>query len=244
MTIRQSIVALQRAQKPSSGAPAYSRFINRPLGRVFAALAHSVRMTPNQVTGVSAVCTFAAIAIIALVPPEPWSALTVVVLLVLGYALDSADGQLARLRGGGSPRGEWLDHMVDATKMASIHLAVLVCWSRFYSLDQAWLLIPLGFALVSTVFFFGVILTDLIRRTAGTGSSSWSERSQQVRTSPLFAIAVLPVDYGVLMLAFALLWLPTTFMIVYTLLLVANALILLASLVRWYRSLPGDGAHA
>ena len=64
-------------------------------------------------------------------------------LLVVGYAFDAADGQLARLRGGGIIAGEWLDHMVDAIKVASLHLAVLVglyrfdavpdvcCWSRW-----------------------------------------------------------------------------------------------------------------
>ena len=36
-TFRTSLTALQRAQKTSKGAPAYSRLINRPLGRVFAA---------------------------------------------------------------------------------------------------------------------------------------------------------------------------------------------------------------
>ncbi|GAB3598416.1 CDP-alcohol phosphatidyltransferase family protein [Microbacterium tumbae] len=244
MTVRESIRALREAQKSSSGAPAYSRFVNRPLGRVFAAVAHAIGMTPDQVTAVSAVCTFAGIAVIALVPPTLLSSLIVVALLVLGYALDSADGQLARLRGGGSPRGEWLDHMVDATKMSSIHLAVLVCWARFSEIDPGWLLVPIGFTLVSTVFFFGVILSDLIRRTSGTGPREWSARAQQVRTSPLFALAVLPADYGLLMLVLVTLWLPTVFLVLYTALLAVNLLILIASLVRWYRSLPAEASHA
>lgn len=244
MTLRESIHALREAQKSSSGAPAYSRYVNRPLGRVFAALAHSLRMTPNQVTGVSAVCTFVGIATIALFTPTMLSSLIVVVLLVLGYALDSADGQLARLRGGGSARGEWLDHMVDATKMSSIHLAVVVCWARFYEIDLIWILIPLGFTLVSTVFFFGVILSDLIRRSSGAGPREWSAKAQQVRTSPLFALAVLPADYGLLMIVFLTLWLPVVFIALYTALLAVNALILVVSLVRWYRSLAGEVGDA
>ena len=51
-------------------------------------------------------------------------------LLILGYALDSADGQLARLLGGGTPEGEWLDHVIDSAKLATIHLAVLVSLYR------------------------------------------------------------------------------------------------------------------
>lgn len=197
-------------------------------------------MTPNQVTGLSALCTFSGIAIVALTRPTLLSSLTAVLLLILGYALDSADGQLARLRGGGSPRGEWLDHMVDAAKMSSIHIGVLICCARFYAVDLAWLLVPLGFTLVSTVFFFGVILTDLIRRTTGSGGTSWAGRANRVRTSPLFALAALPVDYGLLMLALALLWIPPVFVVVYTLLFVANGGILAASLLRWYRSLPAE----
>ncbi|WP_231979255.1 hypothetical protein [Tessaracoccus coleopterorum] len=51
-------------------------------------------------TLVSAFFTLTGIALIALLPPGPVAALTVTSALVLGYALDAADGQLARLRGG------------------------------------------------------------------------------------------------------------------------------------------------
>src|SRR5690625_8046772 len=66
-----SVRALGSAGKSNRGAPLYSRFVNRPLGRVFAALAHQVGLTPNQVTGISAVFTFAGIAVLATVPPSP-----------------------------------------------------------------------------------------------------------------------------------------------------------------------------
>lgn len=243
MSFRESVRELRQAQKSSSGAPAYSRFVNRPLGRVLAAAAHGLGMTPNMVTAVSAVSTFSGLAMIALIDPTPMTSALVVLLLILGYALDSADGQLARLRGGGSPRGEWLDHMVDATKMSGIHLTVLISWARFYDDGRGWLLVPLGFALVSTVFFFGVIMTDLLRRSSAAGPREWSARERQARTSPLYALAVLPADYGLLMIVFATLWVHPVFTVLYTALFAINALILLASLVRWYRSLPG-GSHA
>ncbi|MFB4351387.1 CDP-alcohol phosphatidyltransferase family protein [Microbacterium sp. CR_7] len=239
--VRETLASLRAAQKSSSGAPAYSRFVNRPIGRVFAAIAFSWGRTPDQVTAVSALFTFAGIAVVALVPPTFASSLLVVALLVLGYALDSADGQLARLRGGGSARGEWLDHMVDATKMATIHLAVLVCWWRFFDIDAALLLVPLGFQVVGSVFFFGVILTDLIRRTGAGGTTS----KAAFRTSPLYALLVLPADYGLLILVFATLWVPWLFVVLYTALFAVNALILLASVYRWHRSLrPTGAAHA
>ncbi|MFV0373054.1 CDP-alcohol phosphatidyltransferase family protein [Microbacterium sp.] len=238
MTFIESIRSLSAAQKSSAGAPAYSRFVNRPLGRVFAAAAHTLRMTPNQVTLVSALCTFSAIAMIATVPPTWVSSVSITVLLVLGYGLDSADGQLARLRGGGSPRGEWFDHMADAIKMSSIHLAVLICWARFYEIDQGLLLIPLAYSVVSTAFFFGFIMTDLLRRASSTPTAERTAQSTRVRTSPLYSLAVAPTDYGLLMLVMLLLWLPAVFVPVYAVLLVLNALILLVALTRWYRSLP------
>ena len=39
-TIAENIRALSRAQKSKAGAPFYSRIINRPAGRVLAAVAH------------------------------------------------------------------------------------------------------------------------------------------------------------------------------------------------------------
>ena len=86
---------LKLAQKAGRGAPPYSLYINRPLGRVFAAAAYQVGLTPNQVTYVSAAFTFVGIALIAFGSASVLTGLLVAALLVIGYALDSADGQLA-----------------------------------------------------------------------------------------------------------------------------------------------------
>ncbi len=155
-----SLHRLRDAQKSSKGAPPYSIFVNRPLGRVFAAAAFQAGLTPNTVTVVSAVLTFAGIAVLALVPPTAATGVVVALLLVLGYALDSADGQLARLRGGGSRTGEWLDHMIDATKISVLPLAVIVSTYRFTDVPRGWLLVPMAFAVASAVHFFGMVLVD------------------------------------------------------------------------------------
>ena len=104
--LRTTVRRLAAAQKGATGAPAYSRFVNRPLGRLFAALAFHAGLTPNAVTAVSAAFTTTGVALLALAPPSVPMGLAVAACLVLGYALDAADGQLARLRGGGSPAGE------------------------------------------------------------------------------------------------------------------------------------------
>ena len=93
---------------------------------MFAAAAYQIGLTPNQVTYISATFTFVGLLVLALAPATWPVGLLVTVVLVLGYAFDAADGQLARLRGGGSLLGEWLDHMIDSVKVAALHLAVLV----------------------------------------------------------------------------------------------------------------------
>jgi len=123
-TFAQTLARLGGAQKGALGAPAYSRFVNRRMGRFLAAVAFHAGLTPNAVTAISAAFSAAGIALLALVSPSWPMGAAVTVCLVVGYALDSADGQLARLRGGGSPAGEWLDHMVDATKVVSMPLAL------------------------------------------------------------------------------------------------------------------------
>ena len=181
-------------------------------------------------TAISAAFTFSAIALIALVPPAPLTGVGIGLLLIVGYALDSADGQLARLRGGGSPAGEWLDHVVDAAKTSSLHLAVLVGWFRFLELpSQALLLVPIGFAIVAAVLFFATILNDFLRvrddqrrRPAGGGIRS---------------LLVLPTDYGVLCIAFLLFGVPVVFVPLYGLLFVANAAFALVALPKWFREI-------
>ena len=232
---RAALSALTSSQKSSRGAAAYSRFVNRPLGRRFAALAWVLRLRPNQVTLLSAAATFSGIAVIAAAPPTLLVAVLVTVLLVVGYALDAADGQLARLGGGGSLAGEWLDHTVDALKSSSIHAAVLISWYRHFDLDPLMLLIPLGYQAVTAVFFFAMILTDLLRRLNRGGQAIIIRGTGP--TSFLYSLAVIPADYGLLCLLFLTLFWQPGFVVLYTLLFAANALILAASLVRWFREM-------
>lgn len=244
--IRAAMSRLKEAQKSSKGAAAYSRYINRPLGRPLAATAYVLGMTPTQVTIVSALCTLSGVALIALVAPTIWSSVLVSALLVLGYALDSADGQLARLTGRGSLAGEWLDHFFDSLKLATIHLAVLVCWFRFYDLPDPVLLVPLGFAVIANTFFFGIVAADFLRRIHRLQSPSGASEAPREawRSGSLYSIAVIPTDYGFLCLAFSLLWWQAGFVVLYAALAAVNALMLVLAALRWYRSIRGLEAHA
>jgi phosphatidylglycerophosphate synthase len=234
-TFQQTLVRLGGAQKGAKGAPAYSRFVNRKAGRLLAAVAFHAGLTPNVVTAISAAFSATGIAVLALVAPSWRSGLVVAGCLALGYALDSADGQLARLRGGGSAAGEWLDHMVDAVKASSLHLAVLIGLYRFGDLDsRAWLLVPLGYCVVDAVLYFGTMLNDALRAQHGVPI-----RSQQrgERAGVLRSLLVLPTDYGLLCCVFVLLGAPALFLSVYTLLLVAMTAFLALASVKWFREM-------
>lgn len=227
---------LSAAQKTAIGAPAYSRFVNRPLGRRLAAAAYLLRLTPNIVTALSALFSMSGIVLIALVRPSMVSGTAIALLLVGGYALDAADGQLARLRGGGSSAGEWLDHIVDAAKISALHLAVLIGCFRFFPLSSvAWLLVPLMFTLVANVLFFGMILNDLLRARQAAKTGRPVIRTSTV--SNVRSLLVIPTDYGVLCIVFVLLGAPMAFFGVYTFLFVCNAGFLALALVKWFRDM-------
>ena len=196
-SFRSSYGRLAAAQKTSVGVSFYSRWVNRPLGRLFAAGGHVLGMTPNQLTAVSALCTLGGLALVAGTAPGPFTGALAGLLLILGFAFDSSDGQLARLRGGGSLVGEWLDHIVDSAKTPLVHVAVLVAAWRFYAVDPVWLLVPLVFLVSAVVQFSGILLTPFLLQRGG--------RSQAARTpSTVRSLALLPADYGVIATSFLL----------------------------------------
>ena len=225
---------LAAAQKPAArSAPAYSRFVNRRGGRFLAAAAHVAGLGANVVTFISALWTFAAIALLVMFPPSWWLGITVALLLLIGYAFDSADGQLSRLQGTSSPAGEWLDHMVDAVKVSTMPLALAVSFFRFDVGPRAWLLVPVASAIVSAALFFCMVLTEQLRRAHGSPSlASNSPGHSWVR-----AVLVVPMDYGVLCLSFVLLGAPVVFMVIYTLIFAATTLFLIFAAVKWFREL-------
>lgn len=224
---------LSVAQKPAKGVSLYTLLINRPAGRVLAALAYRVGATPNQLTVLGALFTFPALAAVALLPPGPTMAVCVGAALAVGFALDAADGQLARGQRSGSPSGEWLDHVLDCVKIVALHLVVLVSFYRFFSLPgPEFLLAPMLFQLAAVVIFFAGILTDkLKRRTPGDVPAP---------TGPvpaLRSVLLLPVDYGLTCVSFLFLGSQEVFLSVYCALLLAHVLFMAAFLVKWFREL-------
>nr|WSX81682.1 CDP-alcohol phosphatidyltransferase family protein [Streptomyces sp. NBC_00899]WSX82093.1 CDP-alcohol phosphatidyltransferase family protein [Streptomyces sp. NBC_00899] len=230
MTYRQALRRLAAAQKAAKGVSLYSRYVNRPAGRVLAAGAYRAGMTPNQVTLVSAAFSGGGIAALAVAAPSWGLAAAVYAALALGFAFDSADGQLARLLGTGGPAGEWLDHVVDCAKITAVHAAVLITFYRHFALPgDTWLLLPLGFQLAAVMIFFGGLLTDKLKPKAAPGAAPVPSR--------LRAVALLPVDYGVFCAVFLLLGSQDAFRYAYLALFAVHAVFLAAFLTKWFREL-------
>lgn len=228
---KSGLDALRSAQKPAWRTPAYSRHVNRPLGRLVAAWGNAHGMTPNQATAISAVMSATGIALLATVRPAWWLGIVIAVLLAAGYVMDSVDGQLARLRGGGSKSGEWLDHTVDCFKTLTLHLGVVVCWFRFYDLpSDAWLLVPMGFTVVAAATYFGLILMPTLRPPAAPAPTPPAEH-------PLRRFLILPTDYGFQCWVFVLLGWQDGFRWVWTLVFAACGAMLALALVKWWREL-------
>jgi phosphatidylglycerophosphate synthase len=229
---------LQHSQKSMRNAPAWSRWVNRPLGRSLAVVAYHRGLTPNHVTAISAVFTMSALAVVMLVEPSWPVSIGVACALVFGHALDAADGQLARLRGGGSLLGEFFDHTVDAVKCAVVHVAVVVSLYRFGDLaSDRWLIVPLAFSAVESVSFFGNVLKDQLRTgRLASGETDGYLRPDPVRQPILPSLVLIPADYGVLALSFALLPGTDAFLAVYTFLFAARAVYLVIGMRRWSKA--------
>ncbi|AXK37869.1 CDP-alcohol phosphatidyltransferase family protein [Streptomyces armeniacus] len=231
---------MRGAQKTAKGVSLYSRYLNRPAGRVLAAAAYRLGLTPNQVTLVSAAFSGAGIAALAAGRPSWPLAVCVYAALAIGFAFDSADGQLARLRGESSAAGEWLDHVVDCAKITALHSAVLISLHRFHELPgEGWLLLPLAFQLAAVLIFFGGLLTDKLRPRPAPGSAPYGPPP----APPLArSLALLPVDYGVFCAVFLLLGSERLFLGGYTAFFAAHVLFLVAFLIKWFRELSAPRA--
>ena len=233
---RDALARSKAVQKSSKGARAYSLYVNRAAGRRLAALAYKLGLSPTQVTLISGAFTFLGIICLAALRPSIGLGLLVTASLLIGYALDSADGQLARLTGTSSLAGEWLDHMVDATKLASMHLAVLISVFRFDDLSSnAYLLVPLGFSVVQSVLFFGMMLNDQLRRV--TQATTGRPPPAPQHTSTLRSLLVAPTDYGLVCGVFLLLGWQTGFLVAYAALFAAHVAFFALAAFKWYRDI-------
>jgi phosphatidylglycerophosphate synthase len=117
-----------------------------------------------------------------------------IVILLLGYALDSADGQLARLRNLHSEAGEYLDHIVDCVKMPIFHITVTLIIIRSVQLENELIIFYLLTISVfaSAKYFSSEIKEKLLTRK---GISNRGMKKYEM-------ILLTPFDYGVMCFIF------------------------------------------
>lgn len=230
-SLRESLAGLRGAQKSRRGVSVYSVFVNRPGGRYLAAAADVLRRTPNQVSVLSGLFSLAALVLLVSRRPTPAVGVVAALVLAVSFALDSADGQLARLRRAASPAGEWLDHMIDCATKLALHSVVLIAWYR-YEGPGAKLLLPLAYLFIGMLLFFGGILVGKLRdqKSAAAGAVERPVRWW-------YSVLMLPVDHGILCCSFVLWGWPGAFRWAYVVLLAANAAYLCAVSTTWYREL-------
>lgn len=233
---RDGLARLGGAQKSTIGVPAYLRFVNRRAGGWLAAGGYGLGLTPNHLTALSAGWSVAAILLLCLATPTVPTAILVTAALLVGYAFDSADGQLSRLRGDGTPAGEWLDHVVDMAKTASLHAAVLVSLARFAELGSSrWLLVPMAFGIAQVTFFFAMMLRDQLgAKPTWSGAATPTGAGSVTRS-----VVLLPMDYAALCVTFVFLPWAGVFLAVYGALGAFTAAFASRSFIKAYRTLAG-----
>lgn len=228
-TFRGRFDVLRTAQKRRTGVPLYTLAVNRPVGRVIAA-ASPAWATPNTLTLIGAICTFAGILWLLVGATATASAALVGVAMIIGFFFDSADGQLARLRGGGSAAGEWLDHVIDGVRMVLLHIATLAYLLRTEVVPSwvAFTLCAVFSVSAAATYFAGSLFEKLTTATPSTTVT---------RSSRLRSVIMLPVDYGILCWVYLLLPFAVVFTVAYALVAAAKVLTTSALLLKWYRAL-------
>lgn len=232
-SFRGALARMDLAQKPGAGVPAYTRWVNRRLARYAAAAAYRVGLSPNAVSVMSLAVSLSGLALLVLLREQPVLAgSATAVLLALGYVLDSADGQLARLSGTANRAGEWLDHVFDAIRSPAVHLVVAAGF-LLQARPGVWaVVLAAAFALLVTAQFMSQML-------AGMMLDAHSE--VRARPRPLQSWVLLPTDTGVLCWVFVLWGWPVLFAAAYTALFLVNAVHAGTSMRRRFHELVRAG---
>jgi len=153
------VAAIYRTSKKKQDINWFTEHVARPPAAIVVYAVKGTRITPNQITFLSAVIAAAACAMFAALPGWTWLVVAALV-FELSFVLDCADGQLARLRKQASTVGHLLDFLMDELKAMLLYGCVAVrLWHG--SGDVRLLLVGLAgmFALAS-----GISLTSFMRR--------------------------------------------------------------------------------
>lgn len=181
-------------------------------GAVMAFMASRVGLTPNQLTLTSGLLVLVAmVALLVLGFGSLVGALSVFFLMVVSYALDCADGQLARATGQCSKYGAWLDHVVDAGKIFVVHGSV--GWLLISEIAAHWCFLAMLINMGGSVLYFFAWNYKVMIAGRGLIARLADERAQSC--TRVFQFAQQFTDYGWFPFLFILLFDPQKFALVY-----------------------------
>lgn len=118
----------EQGGKPTAIDEWWDTYVNRPLAGVLVRGVANTAVTPNQLTVLSATCGVGAAWCVSRGQGN-WLVLGGVLLMAC-MIFDCADGQLARLRGGGSFIGRMMDGYADWLTATSLHFGL---WGFFFA---------------------------------------------------------------------------------------------------------------
>ena len=153
------IAAIYRASKKKQDINWFTEWIARPPAAIVVYALRNTRVTPNQITFLSALVAAGSCAMFILLPG--WLGLIAAALVFeFSFVLDCADGMVARLRKIASPVGHLLDFLMDELKAMLLFGSVAV--RLWLERDDPWLLV-VGIAGLFCLAS-GIALTSFMRR--------------------------------------------------------------------------------
>lgn len=126
-------------------------YTNRYLANLLVRKIAPTNIRPNQITYFSLLLGFLSSCLI--VWGKPVAILFAALILFLSLVLDSADGQLARLRKQSSNFGNWLDKVTDRIKESTIITALAYLVGHRFPQTELWVLGPVAIFLVNFMYY-------------------------------------------------------------------------------------------
>ena len=175
------------------GGPLYTDRVSNTLGACFAAPAANRGVHPSTVTLASLLVGLASSGVVAFGGGAWWAGLVGLVGWQVAYALDCADGQLARATGKATPYGARLDVLCDLAVQAGVLGAIATLAIRKGHLH------PAVVGAFAALWLVNLFLSTLNKTEGGEGHSLITSSSLPVK------IVKLVRDYGALIAVVGLL---------------------------------------
>ncbi|MHC5011442.1 MAG: CDP-alcohol phosphatidyltransferase family protein [Planctomycetota bacterium] len=153
------------------------RILARPLGRALARLLVRTPVRANHVSGFAALCGIAAGVALAREEGVVFAAVIVAFLV-----LDCADGELARLRGGGGVWGRIMDGAADSLTSIAVHVGLMVWLHREIGVGPA---IAWGVGAGLSLLWTAFLLDKVKRRYRGDADDPDALRRERDRETGL-----------------------------------------------------------